>query len=117
MKKKILIVLGVVVGALYAISQADIVLNFSDIDISAFADRFSLVHFNAPGNNFVGSFLRLPSKSGTGIDISLNSGSDIKTGCTKQLRGLYFNSQRGKRVRPLDQETLDLLGYNNLQIE
>ncbi len=117
MKKKILVVVWVIVGALYAISQADMVLKFSDIDISAFADRFSIVHFNAPGNNFPGSIFRLPTES---TQQTVRLWTHQKT-CTKKLRGLYFNSQRGKRVRPLDQQTLTLLknqngSYYNLEL-
>jgi len=117
MYKKLLIVAWIIVGALYAISQANIMLNFADIDVSSFEDRFSLVHFTAPGNNFPWSIFRLPT-------ISVNQTVKLwvhQKICTKQLRGLYFNSQRGKRVRPLDQQTLWLLrnqhsSYNNLEL-
>lgn len=117
MHKKLVITLWIVLGAIYAISQANVVLNFPDINLYSLENKFSLVHFMAPGNDFVGSIFRLPSTSITGINISINSGAEIKTGCTKQLRGLYFNSQRGKRIRPLDQETLTLLGYSDIEIE
>ena len=117
MKNKIWITLLVIIGALYALGNATFVLNFPDINIQWLENKFSLVHFTAPGNNFVGSILRLPTTS-ENQTVKLLSSS--KT-CTKQVRGIYFNSQRGKRLRPLDQETLQLLynqntSYSNLQI-
>ncbi len=117
MYKKLIIIIWITIGALYTISQANIILKFSDIDIAAFEDRFSLVHFTAPGNNFPWSIFRLPSIS---VNQTVKLWAHQKT-CTKQLRGLYFNSQRGKRIRPLDQQTLWLLrnqhsSYNNLEI-
>lgn len=53
--------------------------------------------------------------------MTINLISATKT-CTKQIRGLYFNSQRGKRLRPLDSDTLTLLqqqnsSYDDLQIQ
>jgi hypothetical protein len=118
MQKKIIIILAVIVWALYAIGNANIMLNFSNINIQSFQDKFSLVHFMAPGNDFVGSIFRLPAKSVSGTHITLTPHSKI---CTKQIRGLYFNSQRGKRLRPLDQDTLILLqnqnsSYDNLEM-
>ncbi len=64
----------------------------------------------APGNDFVGSFLRLPTKSVAPTTITLQT--DSKT-CTKLVKWLYFNSQRGKRIWPLDNETLQLLQDEN----
>ena len=110
MNKKIVITLTIIVWALYTIGNASIVLNFPNINIQSFGSKFSLVHFTAPGNDFVGSFFRLPSKSTTGTTITLSG--DRKT-CTKQVRGLYFNSQRGKRIRPLDEDTRQLLIQQN----
>ena len=119
MQKKLIITAGTIIWALYVLGSVfSLTLNFPDISSSSFADRLSLVHFIAPGNNFVGSIFRLPTKSVSPIKI--NIGSDSKT-CTKQVRGLYFNSQRGKRLRPLDEDSLQLLRdqnptYNTLSI-
>ncbi|MEI6773728.1 MAG: hypothetical protein WCL18_02675 [bacterium] len=38
-------------------------LNFTDLNIQSFGNKFSLVHFMAPGNDFVGSVFWLSSKS------------------------------------------------------
>ena len=84
-------------------------------------DKFSPVHFAAPGNNFVGGIFRLTTKSLTG-DMHITLWSQPSKNCNKQVRGIYFNSQRGKRVRPLDPYTLELLKqtdplYAELQIQ
>ena len=118
MNKKIIITLTVIVWALYTLGNASMWLNFSDINIQSFQNKFSFVQFIAPGNNFVGNFFWLPSKSVTWTKIILNNNQ--KT-CTKLVRGLYFNSQRGNRIRPLDKDTLDILKiqyswYNNLEV-
>jgi hypothetical protein len=63
MSKKILITLSIIICAAYAIGNANIVLDFPDLNIQSFENKFSLVHFTAPGNNFAGSIFRLPSKS------------------------------------------------------
>ncbi len=100
----------IVLWALYAITNASIILRFTDIGIQSFGEKFSVIQFAGPGNNFVGSFLRLTAKS---IDpIKIQYGNNMKT-CTKQVRGLYFNSQRGKRLWPLDEDTLNLLIMQN----
>ncbi len=121
MSKKITILISIVIWALYAIGNANILLNFSDITIPI-ENKVSFVHFMAPGNDFWWSIFRLPSKSIVPIHITITSehGTQSKT-CTKRIRGLYFNGQRGKRIWPLDIDTLDMLqkqssGYNNLQM-
>lgn len=91
-----------------------------DINNQSLIENFSPVHFTAPGNNFVGGIFWLPTKSLSGnIKITLD-GQEKK--CNKQVRGIYFNSQRGKRIWPLDEYTLELLQqtntwYNQLEIE
>lgn len=93
-------------------------LIFTNIQIHSLENKFSPVHFTAPGNNFVWGIFWLPTKSIPEVTIQL--GTHTKT-CTKQIKWLYFNSQRGKRLRPLDQDTLELLReqdpwYKNLNI-
>ena len=110
MQKKIILLSTILLAAIYTLVNANVILNFSDLNMQTFQDRFSLVHFMAPGNNFWGSIFWLPSKSISWTDITLNG--DTKT-CTKQIRGLYYNSQRGKRLRPLDNESLALLRQQN----
>ena len=64
----------------------------------------------APGNNFVGGIFWLTTKSLTGNTQIFVDGEERD--CNKQIRGLYFNSQRGKRIWPLDNDTLTLLQQN-----
>jgi len=118
MGKKFFITLGIIVWAVYAIGNASIMLKFPDLNIQSFGNKFSLVHFMTPGNNFVWSIFWLPSKSITWTTLNLDG---VPKTCTKQIRWLYFNSQRGKRLRPLDSDTLTLLkeqntSYNDLRI-
>lgn len=120
MNKKIGILIIMIIWAIYTIVNAGIVLKFSDINIQSLENKFSPVHFTAPGNNFGWSIFWLPSKSI--IPTTIKTNSWWKKICTKLVRWLYFNSQRGKRLRPLDEETRQLLiqqneRYNNISIE
>ncbi len=111
MNKKIIMTLLVIMGALYAIGNITQSLQLIFPNVSqSFWSGFSLIQFAGPGNNFVGSTFRLSTKSVSPVTITF--GTAEKT-CTKQLRGLYFNSQRGKRLRPLDQDTLNSLQRQN----
>lgn len=76
------------------------------------------LHWNYGGNNFEGLIFwgnhkTLPSP------VTVNINGDTKS-CSKQVRGLYYNSARGQVLWPLDQESLDALrgidsSYNNLE--
>ncbi len=72
MHKKLIMTLIAIGGALYAISQATILLNFSDISLQSFEERFSSIHFMAPGNNFIGGIFWLPTISVSGTHITLS---------------------------------------------
>jgi hypothetical protein len=52
MNKKIIMTLLVIMGALYAIGNASIVLIFPNVGQS-FSSGFSLIQFAGPGNNFI----------------------------------------------------------------
>ena len=110
MNKKLLTTLLVILWALYAIGNASLILNFPDLTMTAIGNKYSFIQFAGPGNNFVWSTFRLSTSSTSGQTITLNGAT--KT-CSKEIRGLYFNSQRGKRLRPLDQNTLGLLRQQN----
>ena len=113
MHKKLFITIIIIIWSLYAISQANIMLIFPNLNISSFEDKFSSIHFMAAGNNFVGNIFRLTNKSVSPTIIEIVGWGGTKT-CTKQIRGLYFNSQRGKRLRPLDTDTLNLLQQQDI---
>ncbi len=64
------------------------------------------------GNDFGGGFFWLPvAKLETPILIQTqNQNGDIEVReCHNQLRGFYYNSQRGERLRPLDKISQDAL--------
>jgi len=53
MQKKLLITLGIVLWTLYGLGNIfAITLHFENLNLSAFEDKFSMVHFMTPGNNF-----------------------------------------------------------------
>lgn len=75
-------------------------------------EYFSLVHFSVAGNDFWGGFFWLPVKKlETPVtvrtrDKNWNLSTKI---CENQVKGFYYNSQRGERLRPLDEESKQLL--------
>ena len=91
-----------------------------DLKSQSVADRFTDIAFNTPGNDFGGGAFWLPSESlATPAVVSLNS--KTKT-CLKQVRGMYYNPQRGNAIWPLDQATLLALksqtsGYDDLTMD
>ncbi len=109
----------IVICLWYSFSHAILILDFPDINIASLQNNFSNVLFTAPWNNFGGGIFWLATKSLT-TNATISLGWITKT-CSKQVRGLYYNSQRGKRMWPLDDYSLGLLRasnvlYNTLQI-
>jgi len=86
-------------------------LDFININVQWLADRFSSVHFMGPGNDFGGAFFWLPSKS-LPIPQEITLAGQTVT-CYKQVRWIYYNSQRGQRLRPLDVYTLAMFREAN----
>lgn len=78
------------------------------------------IDFKYWGNKKIGVFLpRSLQTLSSDKTIVLNSG-DVNT-CTTQIRGLYYNNERGERLWPLDQNTLTWLqaidsSYNDIQL-
>ncbi|MCS6982572.1 MAG: hypothetical protein NZL83_00090 [Candidatus Absconditabacterales bacterium] len=81
------------------------VVTFPGITSERVKQFFSPIHFVGGGNDFGGGFFGIGTKDRTQT-ISLN-GETIT--CKRQIIGFYFNSQRGNRLWPLDQETLNQL--------
>jgi hypothetical protein len=78
-------------------------------------ENLSRVHFKAGGNDFGGVIARDQTEdvADTGErTVQTNNGKGMN--CTRQVRGLYYNSQRGERLRPLDEKTMTALGYGSL---
>jgi hypothetical protein len=67
--------------------------------------NYSTMHFNYGGNDFAGLMFWL-----TGANVSPAQHITINTGtlnvqeiaCSRQLNGMFYNNQRGRRMRPLD---------------
>ncbi|HKL44317.1 MAG TPA: hypothetical protein VJ892_03490, partial [Candidatus Absconditabacterales bacterium] len=119
MFKKILLFIIVPV-ALYFIGIVAINAINYQVNSSMSPDYYSIVHFNQNGNDFEGLFL-------LNGDVTQNSGevisfSGVEKTCFKQIKGYYYNSQRGARWRPLDQDSLIYLqsinaSYSGLNME
>ncbi|MBB1543776.1 MAG: hypothetical protein HG456_003355 [candidate division SR1 bacterium] len=67
------------------------------------ANKFSTVHFNVGGNDFGGGFFWTEAKAlATPQEVSANGERLL---CSAQIRGFYYNSQRGERLWPLDTDS------------
>ena len=67
------------------------------------ANKFSTVHFNVWGNDFGGGFFWTEAKAlTTPQEVTAN---DERLLCSAQIRGFYYNSQRGERLWPLDTDS------------
>jgi hypothetical protein len=114
--KKIFLLLSAIVFFLLGSSHA-LVLEFINLNFDGLLDRFAETHFNAPGNDFGGAIFWLPAKSLlTSQEIDLDGETKH---CRKMVRGMYYNSQRGERLWPMDVYTLETLreanaSYNDL---
>lgn len=67
-----------------------------------------MVHFNVAGNDFGGGFFWLPvEKLEEAITIETQdaNGEKERKICQNKVRGFYYNSQRGERLRPLDESS------------
>lgn len=69
------------------------------------------MHFNVAGNDFGGGFFWLPvEKLETPIIIATSNGTGMERKvCHNKIRGFYYNSQRGERLRPLDEQSQEAL--------
>lgn len=67
------------------------------------ANKFSTVHFNVWGNDFGGGFFWTEAKAlATPQEVSAKGERLL---CSAQIRGFYYNSQRGERLWPLDTDS------------
>ena len=94
-------------------------ITINGIKNQALANRFSTVHFNVGGNDFWGGFFWTDTKVLATPQIITANKETLS--CTDQVRGFYYNSQRGERLWPLDEDSkTDLQSvkwdYENLSI-
>lgn len=68
-------------------------------------NRFNPIHFNAGGNYFGGELLWINTYDSS-KKITAQGGS-VTLDCNRRIKGLYYNDQRGERLRPLDEESRD----------
>lgn len=99
------------IGILLVVSCVNIVafwisLKFNSINVGL---NVLGINFSGPGNNFVGSLLVNEIVDLTGADIQTITLNWDSKACTKQILGLYYNSQRWNRLRPIDQDSLNQL--------
>ncbi len=122
MRNKILVISSLILlGISFGISKASFLLNFTGISAQSLIEKFSNVNFVAPGNNFGWWIFWLATRSVPPTVITIAGQPGQTKTCTKLVRGLYYNDQRGKRLRPLDIYTLTLLqeidtGYHQLEV-
>ena len=83
-------------------------LNFQDITVESLKQRFSEVNFVGGGNDFGGAILWLQAEKVWWTGITISYGSDTRT-CQTRVRWVYYNNQRGMRLRPLDATTKGML--------
>lgn len=82
-------------------SQNKIIVDW--IKDQTLANKFSTVHFNVWGNDFGGGFFWTEAKNlSTPQKVTAN---DERLLCSAQIRGFYYNSQRGERLWPLDTDS------------
>lgn len=67
------------------------------------ANKFSTVHFNVWGNDFGGGFFWTEAKNLSTPQMVTANGERLL--CSAQIRGFYYNSQRGERLWPLDTDS------------
>jgi hypothetical protein len=121
-KKNILrvgIFFGIFVGIWLVARVVGIQLDFENMSDPNFVNMYNDVHFAIGGNDFGGSFFRLGVKNLSG-NISVEDAQGEQISCDQQLKGLYYNNQRGQRLWPIDLDTLASLqsfgGYTGLNL-
>lgn len=86
-------------------------LDFDNINVESLRQRFSEIHFAGPGNDFGGSVFWLDAKNlSTWFILEHSTGATYeRRSCMTQVRGIYYNNQRGLRLWPLDTASLTML--------
>lgn len=82
----------------------------SDLQIGlgtkSLANNFSVVHFNSAGNDFGGGAFRVSTQKKLENPMIIHGPMGDSVSCSSQIQGYYYNSQRGERLRPLDEVSL-----------
>jgi hypothetical protein len=122
MKKKIIYILAILFLSLGVGVFAHTIFSIDELfftETGIFSGDYSPLHFNFSGNDFDGLMFWWTGISQTG-QLEL---SGVSIDCDVQINGLYLNTARWNRMRPLDQETLEILsgstsftGYEYLEL-
>lgn len=110
LKKQIVVLWLFLIVMIVPVSALE--LNFNntlDDYFNNIEDVYSQLHFNKWTNDFMWVIFRQGSDGlDNDVNIELTSGSE-NFDCTRQIKWLYYNPQRGNSVWPLDQESLGYL--------
>lgn len=76
------------------------------IKTQSLKNNSSTIHFNAWGNNFWGGALWISTQKKLETPKYIQTPNGSGKYCSVKIEGLYYNSQRGERLRPLDENSL-----------
>lgn len=114
-QRKITKILAGISGALFLGGSLLLWVNASQNKITVdwikdqtLTNKFSTVHFNVWGNDFGGGFFWTEAKNLSTPQLVTANGERLL--CSAQIRGFYYNSQRGERLWPLDTDSQEDLG-------
>lgn len=114
-QRKITKILAGISGALFLGGSLLLWVNASQNKITVdwikdqtLTNKFSTVHFNVWGNDFGGGFFWTEAKNLSTPQLVTANGERLR--CSAQIRGFYYNSQRGERLWPLDTDSQEDLG-------
>ena len=114
-QRKITKILAGISGALFLGGSLLLWVNASQNKITVdwikdqtLTNKFSTVHFNVWGNDFGGGFFWTEAKNLSTPQLVTANGERLH--CSAQIRGFYYNSQRGERLWPLDTDSQEDLG-------
>ncbi len=112
MKKRIIYILSAIFLSLGLSAFAQTIFNIDDeffIQTGLLTWNYSPLHFNFSGNDFDGIMFWW-----TGLNQTWQLQMWwVTINCNKQINGLYLNTARGNRMRPLDQNTLAILSWSS----
>lgn len=96
-------------------------MKFENINNKNLEDSFSTVHFSINGNDFGGGFFWNETKI-LATPQTIKDHDQREMICNGQIRGYYYNSQRGERLWPLDEDSKTELAlihrtYNKVSIK
>lgn len=80
-----------------------------DLTTNPLSSSFSILHFNAGGNDFGGGTLWVSTQTPLEQPKEIQTPRGERKLCSSKIEGIYYNSQRGERLWPLDEKSLAVL--------